>query len=251
MENSVLKNLKLSKPKPKPKTETKSKTPVNVEPKKRKGRTLTGKAAAIIDTEPRMKIIDSIGRPIHESVAVIVWGRMNPPTIGHERLVQEAYETAIQENGIPLLFLSNSVNAKNPLEPEVKLQLVEEAFGDNIFIIPESVSNPINVLKLVSETFNNIVWITGDDQFDDYVRILEDYNGKEFEFQSYKVVGLDRDQSSANLLESVSASQLRQAAIDNDIETFTQGLASNLQDVAEEVMHLVRDAIVLIESNKS
>lgn len=246
MENSVLKDPKTPK-----KSETKTKTPSKVEPKKRKGRTLTGKTASIIDTEPRMKIIDSVGRPIHESVAVVVWGRMNPPTIGHERLVQEAYETAIQENGIPLLFLSNSVNVKNPLVPEVKLQLVEEAFGDQIFIVPENISNPINVLKLVSETFNNIVWITGEDQFDDYVRILEDYNGKEFEFQSFKVIGLDRDESSSNLLESVSATQLRQAAIDNDIETFRQGLATNLQDVAEDVLELVRDAIVLIESAKS
>ena len=216
--------------------------------KKRKGRTLTGKAAAEINISPTLKIHDSLGRPLHESVAVIANGRMNPPSIAHEFLVSEVHDIALEVGGIPMLFLSNTVNKNNPLSHSTKLALVEEAFGDKIFVIPENISNPIEMLKLVAEHFDHVIWVAGEDQIKDYTRIIEDYNNVEFVFESAEVVCVGhRDPESTDLIESMSATKLRQAALVEDISTFEAGLPEKLQPHARQIMEEVQNGLKLFE----
>lgn len=211
--------------------------------KKTKSRTLTGKKAAQVTIAPKLNMMDSAGRPIHESTAVVVWGRMNPPTIGHEHLVQEAIQIAREVNGVPFLFLSHKHDKMNPLTLSERLDLVADAFGEDIFIVESdvTVANPIGVLATVAETFKNVIWLTGEDQVDDYTRIINDYNGKEFVFESAEVRSAGvRNPDSEDLVESISATQLRKAVVENDLTTFTRGLASKLQPRAVEIFEQVK-----------
>lgn len=235
-----------------PKTDKKKKTSTSkydVALKNKKGsRTLTGKKAAIVDITPRMALMDSSGRPIRESTAVVVWARMNPPSGGHEFVVETANELAVEHSGVPLLVLSRTHGKNNPLSYSSRQALTEEAFGEKIFVVDEDIKNPIEMLKVIAEHFDNIIWLTGEDQVADYQRILEDYNGKEFTFSSAQVVSAGpRIPDSDNLIESISATKLRAAARNRDIETFRNGLPTNLQPRAFEILEEVYDGLMMFE----
>ncbi len=221
-------------------------------PKARKGRTLTGKKAGLVEIKPHLNLVDGQGRALKESVAVVGWGRMNPPTIGHERVVEEINRIATENSGVPLLFLSATNGKKNPLTISEKYDLVEEAFGDKVLVIKEELTNPFDMLKAVAETFDNIIWVTGSDQLEDYTRIIEGYNGKEFEFKTAKVVSAgDRSEASSMYIESISASILRKAVNESDITTFTRGLPTKLQPRALEIYEQVKFGQTIVESKQS
>lgn len=240
-------DISMAKAKPKTKEDKKG----SLEPKKSiwtpKGKkTATGKAAAEIKISPDIKIMDSRGRPIRESTAVVVWGRMNPPTIGHEHLVNEASNIAKEVGGVPLLFLSKTVGKNNPLTLSERTELVQEAFGDQIFVIEFESSNPINIFKYISETFKDIIVVTGEDQAKDYNRILNDYNGSDFVFESVEVKTVGkREDSSLDLVESMSATKLRKAASENDIVMFAQGVPSKLQGKVTQIFEQVKTGLAL------
>lgn len=63
--------------------------------------------------------------------AVVTFGRMNPPTVGHLALVEKMLSISLDERAQPLIFLSHSYDPKkNPLAYEEKLDLVKKAFGE-------------------------------------------------------------------------------------------------------------------------
>jgi phosphopantetheine adenylyltransferase len=239
--------------KPTPKPEVKKPNKAKAKPKapewEAKGKTTaTGKKAADINIRPNIKIMDYHGRPIHESTAVVVWGRMNPPTIGHEFLVSEAHRIAEEAGGVPLLFLSKTVGKNNPLTLSERYDLVQEAFGDQIFVVDENLSNPIDLFKYVAEAFGNIIVVTGVDQKADYDRILKDYNGKDFTFEQATTFGCNRSDDSTNITESVSATKLRQAVTENDIATFSRGLPSKIKYRTVEIFEQVKLGLNLYSS---
>ena len=83
-------------------------------------------ANKFVDTEPRINeaIIDK---------AVITFGRMNPPTVGHEKLVNKIIATAIAEKGTPYVFLSKTQDAKkNPLTYDQKITYAQALFGKRL-----------------------------------------------------------------------------------------------------------------------
>ena len=222
--------------------------------KKGKGRTLTGKPAAEIFIKPHLALAGKDGKAfkqngenkpkkaVNESyTAVVALGRMNPPTIGHEKLVLEAARIANEVEGVPLLILSETHNIKNPLTHTEKLELVDEAFGDHIHIVENTFSNIIEMLYVLSENYDNLIWVTGEDQLEDYNRILRDYNGKDFTFEQCTVVSVGkRDPSSSIVLEAVNASALRLAVQLNDLQAFTEGLPTKIKDRANTIFEQVK-----------
>lgn len=220
----------------------------NKEPAKRpkiKGkRTMMGGKATEIEIKPQLKIrVRSNGSLMTE--AVVIFGRMNPPTRGHERLVEAAAMVAREKDAVPLLFLSQSVNAKNPLRYTEKLDLCEQAFGTMINVIRDPVKDPLDLLRTIAENFESVTVITGSDGTSDYTRILKEYNGIEFNFKTTEVITVDRDFQSDSLEEMITASSLREAVVTNDFEAFKQGVPSKLTDKAELVFEQVKFGLSL------
>lgn len=213
-------------------------------PKIKKGMTHTGQRAAVIEVRPRMKNIrEECDR------AVVAWGRMNPPTVGHQYLVETVAEIAEEQNAFPMLYLSRTMDKKNPLSLNERVELVEQAFGDLVEVQNISeVTNTLAMLQNVSESFDKITVVTGSEHQADYMRMFLAYNGTEFQFDEMEVVVLQRDEKSDDLTEAVSATMLRQAAVEGCLETFTEGLAEVLQPRAQEIMTQVRWGMSLQES---
>lgn len=213
-------------------------------PKIKKGTTHTGQRAAEIIVRPTMKSIRE-----EAERAVVAWGRMNPPTIGHQYLAETVAEISEEQNGFPMLFLSRTMDKKNPLSLNERVNLVEAAFGHLVEVQNEpDVTNTLAMLKKVNESFDKIVVVTGSEHQADYMRMFLTYNGEEFQFNEMEVVVLQRDERSSDLTEAISATLLREAAVNSDLDLFAQGLPDALQENAEEIMRQVQWGLGLQES---
>lgn len=235
-----------------PNTPPKAKKPDGVEwtnpkpKKKRMGKTVLGGKQNEIVLHPRVKRITSFGKIVESRTAVIAYGRANPPTIGHERLVTEAANIAEEIGGHAMMFMSPTNNSKNPLTDTQKLFYVNEAFGRIVDVREEMFSNPITLLQALAESYDHLVWVTGDDQFKDYNRITETYNGKDFDFKSTRVVSLVRDGDQIN--ETISATQMREAASSGNREAFAAGLPTHLREHVDNLFEEVSAGIAIHEN---
>ena len=169
------------------------------------------------------------------ATAVMAFGRMNPPTIGHAKLV----DAIKSQSGDPFIFLSQSQKPKtDPLSFQDKLRYAK-FFFPNVTIGNPEVKTIIQALqKVESLGYQQLIYVAGSDRVQAFEELLNKYNGKDFTFKSIKVVSAGERDPDADGAEGMSASKMRQAAADNDIESFKQGVPQ--QEVADEMFAAVR-----------
>lgn len=153
-------------------------------------------------------------------VAVAAFGRMNPPTIGHEKLVNKikSYE------GDHYVFLSQTQKPKtDPLPFDVKLEFAKKFFPD-INVGHTTVRTPIQMLQMLEKLgYTDIIYVAGSDRVDGFKKLFNDYNGKEYNFNSIEVVSAGERDPDADGAEGMSASKMREAAKQGNFEAFAQG----------------------------
>ena len=180
--------------------------------------------------------------------AAVAFGRMNPPTIGHLKVVEAILK---QKADTHLLFVSqtykptgkNKTRQENPLPFNVKLEFIKKAFP-NIEIGDKSVSTAIGILQyLEKQGFENVIFVGGSDRVNDFDTLFNKQNGIDYTFKSIKVVSSGARDPDAEGADGMSASKMRAAAIDDDFETFKTGLPAGLQGEAEEVFSAVRQGL--------
>jgi len=153
-------------------------------------------------------------------VAVAAFGRMNPPTIGHEKLVNKikSYE------GDHYIFLSQTQKPKtDPLPFDVKLEFAKKFFPD-VNVGHTTVRTPIQMLQMLEKLgYTDIIYVAGSDRVEGFKKLFNDYNGKEYNFDSIEVVSAGERDPDADGAEGMSASKMREAAKQGNFEAFAQG----------------------------
>jgi hypothetical protein len=169
------------------------------------------------------------------SAAVMAFGRMNPPTIGHKKLV----DTIKGLPGDPYIFLSQSQKPKtDPLDFQTKLRYVKFFFPDLTIGNPE-VKTIIQALqKINSLGYKNLIYVAGSDRVQSFEELINKYNGVEYNFDSIKVVSAGERDPDADGAEGMSASKMRAAAASGDFDSFAQGVPN--QELAHEMFAAVR-----------
>ena len=171
---------------------------------------------------------------------VFTFGRMNPPTIGHEKLANKIKEVARKENANPRIYLSHTQNPKkDPLSYNDKFRFAKKAFG----IVQRSQSKQIFQIlpEIEKEGFTDIIMVVGSDRIGEFDRVLQKYNGKDYNFNSIKTVSSGDRDPDAQGVEGMSGSKLRGVALSGDEKTFKSGLASKLSDADKtKIYNLVR-----------
>lgn len=155
-----------------------------------------------------------------EDTAVLSFGRMNPPTIGHQKLMKKL----IKEGGVPMLFLSHSQDTKkNPLSYQEKLNFVRSNAPSGLRVVDSPARTIYEAIDtLVAQGFVNIIVICGSDRVEEFSKI-EKYKEK-MGFSSFKVISSgERDADSDNLENSISASKMREYAKEEDFDNFAKG----------------------------
>lgn len=176
------------------------------------------------------------------SKAVFTFGRMNPPTIGHEKLVNKVRAVAKVHKGDPLIYLSHTHKLpKDPLEYSEKIKLAKKAFGN---IVKMSRSNTIiKVLQELEKTYDEVVLVVGSDRVRDFDELLNKYNGKDYSFDTIKVVSAGERDPDADDVSGMSGTKMRELASNEDLTKFKSGLPRNLQRDADKIMKSVRKGL--------
>jgi len=169
--------------------------------------------------------------------AVFTFARMNPPTLGHELLLSELVIQALEKKADPFLFLSHTEDSKkNPIPYGNKVKFVKELFKDKFpelhIYSGESCKNPREALSFLYnlDDYSEVIGVFGSDRVDDMYDLMTRGNGKEglssgfYLFNKLSVTSAGERDPEQDGVEGVSATKLREYALENDFESFKKGL---------------------------
>lgn len=164
------------------------------------------------------------------------FGRMNPPTIGHGKVLDTIAKKASGADW--KVYVSQSVGPKDPLSYSDKVKHLRKMlpkYGRNI-MVDKGVKNVFDIAaKLYDQGYKRITMVVGEDRLREFDVLLNKYNGKKarhgfYNFESIRVVSAGRRDPDAEGVEGMSASKQRANAKDNDYTAFTQGVPKSMSD---------------------
>ncbi len=159
------------------------------------------------------------------------FGRFNPPTIGHQKLLDKVASMA--RGGDYRIYASQSQDPKkNPLSYRDKIKFMREMFPKHARAIREDteVKNALDVLfKLYKEGYTDVNFVVGSDRVPAF-QFLKKYNGVEakgnfYKFDTINIVSAgERDPDADDVVSAMSASKLREAAANGEYSEFGKGM---------------------------
>lgn len=186
----------------------------------------------------------------------IAWGRLNPPTIGHEKLINAAAKNS--GSGEYRIYITQTQNKKtDPLSHSEKIKYARKMFPRHArsIIDDKSIKTLFDLFgKLYAEGFRHLKLIAGSDRVPEYERLIAKYNGKEqpagryYNFETYKVVSAGARDPDAAGAEGMSASKMREAAKNNDFAKFKEGLPRTFEE-AQSLFDDVRKGLGINEES--
>lgn len=192
-----------------------------------------------------MKFSDFL-REQKEKHAVLAFGRMNPITSGHEKLVQKVKDIAGAVGGSHHIVLSHSQDSKkNPLSAAQKVKHAKRAFPGANFTAASKEAPTFfdHAEKLYKQGVTHLHMVGGSDRVDEYDRLLHKYNGTHkgarFNFKSIKLHSAGERDPDAEGTTGISASKMREHATKGNFKEFRKGAPSSMSD--EHVKHMYND----------
>jgi len=187
-----------------------------------------------------------------QSTAVFAFGRFNPPTKGHEKLIQRVRSVAQRMDAKPYVFVTHSVDKKNPLTHQERVDYIRSTGRfDDIEIGDAGVKTIVQALqKLMNEGRTRVVIVAGSDRVDYFKNFLNQYNKKNdkqgnlvFDFDSVDAVSSGDRDPDAEGVAGMSASQARAFASNDDLENFQKVIMDNDQDKIQKIFDKVQSKV--------
>lgn len=170
------------------------------------------------------------------SSVVFTFGRMNPPTKGHERLVTKVIETAKDIGGDHVVYLSQSHKAPtDPLEWFFKRRVCESAFRGVNISSDTTIRNPYTALESLAKEYDTIVMVAGSDQAEEYTKRFTPYADKWG--INFSVVSAGQRIVESEGVDGVSATKLRQYAAEGNKEKFFENLPESLNQSIKTLVY--------------
>ena len=185
------------------------------------------------------KSYENLIKEVKGGTAVFTFGRFNPPTIGHEKLIKVVENTASTQRGDYFVFMSQSHDSKkNPLKHDQKLVFMKLIFPKHRRAFIKSKAR--NALEVAVQLYdmgrwNKLVMVVGSDRVQDFNKILNQYNGEKnkhgfYDFEQIEVISAGERDPDAEGVEGMSASKMRGAVKDGDYEVFKMGLPAGTSE---------------------
>ena len=172
----------------------------------------------------------------------ITFGRFNPPTIGHERLINKVAKEAKTSGGEYRIYPSRSQDPKkNPLDPGTKIKYMRAAYPDhsNAIVDSDDMRTIFDVLSaLDNDGYSSVNIVVGGDRVSEFNSLATKYNGKLYTFDDIKVTSAGGRDPDAEGVEGMSASKMRKAAVEGDFDTFDEGLTKAMSNKDREALYL-------------
>ena len=183
----------------------------------------------------------------------ITFGRFNPPTVGHETLINKVAREAKASGGEYRIYPSRTQDPKkNPLDPSTKIKFMKQAYPEHANAIQssEDMKTIFDVLTAIdSEGYSSVNLVVGGDRVSEFNSLATKYNGKLYNFEDIKVTSAGDRDPDAEGLDGMSASKLRKAAVEDDFSAFDKGLPKELSKKDREALYLtLRQSMNVTES---
>ena len=197
---------------------------------------------------------EKMGEASSESV-VIVFGRFNPPTTGHEKLLTAASDEASRQKAELRIYPSRSVDPKkNPLQPGAKIDYMKKMFPD----FEEDIRDDANsrtifdvLVACQNVGYRGVTIVVGQDRLNEFQGLSQKYNGDLYEFEEINVLSAGERDADAEGLEGMSASKLRKAAMDGNFKEFVKGVPNIGNDEKMNLFKLLQKSMGVKKDDKN
>ena len=189
---------------------------------------------------------ERMGEPTSEGV-VIVFGRFNPPTVGHQKLLDAAANEAERSKFDLRIYPSRSVDPKkNPLQPGAKIEYMQKMFPDYEETIKDD-ANAKTIFDVLVASSNNgykaVTIVVGQDRLSEFQSLAQKYNGDLYNFEELNVISAGARDPDAEGIEGMSASKMRDAAAKDDFKAFAKGIPNIGNMEKKNLFNLIQKAM--------
>lgn len=193
-----------------------------------------------------------------EKIVYFTFGRMNPPTIGHEKLLSVLAKKA-GRNPFRIYLSQSQDNKKNPLNYKTKVKFARKMFPKyaRAIILDEKIRSALHAAaSLYNEGYTKIVMIVGEPEVRQFDILLKKYNGQKskhgfYNFEKIIVESAGKRNPDAEGTEGMSATKVRAAAAAGDFIKFSQSVPTTLRNTdAKALYNVVRKGLGLKEENR-
>ena len=196
---------------------------------------------------------EAVGRP--KKHIAFTFGRFNPPTIGHEKLINKV--ASVGANDFIIVPSGSFDSKKNPLKLADKISVMKSMFpryASKIKQIPGA-RTAIEVINKLNGKANEITMVVGSDRVREFETLLNRYNGvkargTDYEFDKINVVSAGERDPDAEGATGMSASKMRDAAAKDDFKSFQRGLPTSFRD-KQKLFGLVRKGMNIAANMQS
>tara|TARA_B100001057_G_scaffold424011_1_gene446489 strand:- start:769 stop:1989 length:1221 start_codon:yes stop_codon:yes gene_type:complete len=180
----------------------------------------------------------------------VAFGRFNPPTTGHEKLLNQVSKSSDEDDYI--IVPSRSQDAKkNPLDADSKVGIMRQMFPKHSEKIVNDPANRtiFDVLKKAhNDGYAGVRVVGGADRQKEFDKLVNTYNGKLYQFDKVEVISAGDRDPDADDVSGMSASKQRKAAAEGDLKSFMKGIPSSMEKkAAEELYKNIRKAMQIKE----
>jgi hypothetical protein len=191
--------------------------------------------------------------PKTKGTLTIAFGRFNPPTVGHQQLMDVAAQSAESDGGDYLIYPSRSQDKKkNPLDPDTKISYMRQMFpAHSERIVNDNANTTIfDVLKKAhNDGYTNVRIVGGSDRVKEFEKLSNNYNGQLYAFDAIEVVSAGDRDPDAKGVEGMSSSRMRLAAAEGDFRKFREGLPPDMKrGAAQQLFDTVRASMGINEN---
>ena len=171
-----------------------------------------------------------------QKTAVFAFGRMNPPTVGHSKLILKVLEVAKKEGGTPMVYPSKTEDKKsNPLSFKTKVKVLKDVFG-NIINTDTSIKTPFDVITSLNDNYERVIFVVGSDRVREFKRNMSRYVDSDLDnIKDFSVVSAGERDPDAEGVSGMSGSKMREFVMKDKFGKFKEGLMTKNARLAKAV----------------
>jgi hypothetical protein len=180
-----------------------------------------------------------------KETVVFGFGRFNPPTTGHEKLIEKV--ASVAGSNPFFIYPSHTTGPKDPLPHAKKVAWMRKMFPKykkNIIADNKAKTAIMIAEKLYNDGYKNLIMVAGSDRLKEFETLLNRYNdapdkkgNQLFKFDSVKVVSAGERDPDSEGVSGMSASKMRAAAEKGDFDSFKTGIPSTLNDANKKKLY--------------
>ena len=181
----------------------------------------------------KMKNYKQFLKELPSRTVVFAFGRFNPPTAGHELLIKAVKKVASDHKAEYVIYASKTQDAKkNPLPVDKKVHYLNLMFpGTNFKAANPQERTPIEAAKFLNKKYKSLILVAGSDRVDQFQKLLNDQNGKDYHFDTIQVISAGERDPDADDASGMSGTKMRALATKGVYKDFKKGLPSAVRDL--------------------